>query len=183
MAMRRKWWIWLIGAVAGLIIAAIAFGFLMDEPLRRYAEQQLNSRLQGYTIRLGRLDLHPLRFSVDLYDVTIMQDAHPEPPIVHVPRLHASLHWRALLTAHVVSDVLVERPNVHLNLQQVRQEATDDVPLQERGWQEAVQSVAPLKMNILQVVDGDIMYVDEGSFEPLRLSQLSLRAENIRNIR
>jgi hypothetical protein len=38
-------------------------------------------------------------------------------------------------------------------------------------------------MNILQVVDGDIMYVDEGSFEPLRLSQLSLRAENIRNIR
>ena len=181
--MRRRWWIWLIGTVVGLIIAVIALGYFIDEPLRRYTEQKLNSNLKGYTVRLGKLDLHPLRFSVDLSDVTIMQDANPEPPIVHVPRLHASLHWRALLSARLVSDVLVERPHVHINLKQIRQEATDELPVQERGWQEAVQSVTLLKVNQLQVVDGDVTYIDENPSQPLRLSQLNLRAGNIRNVR
>jgi Domain of Unknown Function (DUF748) len=181
--MRRKWWIWLIGAMAGLIIATIALGFVIDEPLRRYTERQLNAHLKGYTVRLGKLDLHPLRFAVELFDVVIVQDVNPEPPVVHVLRLKASLYWRALLSARVVSDVLVERPKMHLNLTQVRQEATDDVALRERGWQEAVQAVAPLQVNLLQVVGGEVTYVDEGPFEPLRLSQLNMRAENIRNIR
>jgi hypothetical protein len=181
--MIQRGWIWLVGILAGLIIiVAIVVGFFVDEPLRRYVEGQLNSHLKGYTVRLGKLDLHPLRFSVDLYDVTIVQDANPDPAVVQVPRLNASVHWRALLHARVVSDVLVERPAVHINLKQVRQEAEDEVPLEERGWQEAVEAVMPLKVNLLQVVDGHVTYVDEGPFEPLRLSQLNIRAGNIRNV-
>ena len=67
----RRWWIWLLGAVGGLIMLAVAVGLFIDEPLRRYVEEQMNSRLKGYTIRLGKLDLHPLWFSVDLSDVII----------------------------------------------------------------------------------------------------------------
>jgi hypothetical protein len=181
--MRGKWWVWLIGALVGLGVVVIALGLFIDEPLRRYIEQTLNSNLKGYTVRLGKLDLHPLRFSVDVYDVTIVQDANPEPPIVHVPRLNASLHWRALLSARLVSDVLVERPDVHLNLEQIRQEAADELPVQERGWQEAVQAVTLLKLNRLRVVDGNVTYIDEEPSQPLRLSQLNLRAGNIRNVR
>ena len=181
--MRRKWWIWLIGTVAGLISIAIALGIFIDEPLRRHVERQLNTHLKGYTVRLGKLDLHPLRFSVELFDVTIVQDANPEPAVVYVPRLSSSMQWRALLSAHVVSDVLVEHPQMHINLKQIRQEAEDDVPLQERGWQEAVQAVTPVKVNLLQVVEAEVTYIDQEPFEPLHLSQLSLRAENIRNIR
>jgi hypothetical protein len=181
--MLHRRWIWLIGAVAGLVIVLIALGFFIDEPLRRHVEQELNRHLQGYTVRLGKLDLHPLRFAVDLYDVMIVQEAYPEPPIVHVPRINAGVHWRALLSARVVSDVLLERPNVQVNLKQIREEAADDVPLQARGWQEAVQAAFPLKVNNLRVLDGNVTYIDEGPFEPLRLSELNMRAGNIRNIR
>ena len=148
--MRRTWWIWLIGAVAGLITITIALGVFVDEPLRRYVERQLNTHLKGYTVRVGKLDLHPLRFSVELFDVAIVQDANPDPAIVHVPRLSSSVQWRALLSARMVSDVLVERPQIHISLKQIRQEAADDVPLQDRGWQEAVQAVTPVKVNLLQ---------------------------------
>jgi Domain of Unknown Function (DUF748) len=180
--MTRKWWVWLVGSIGGLIVGAVALSFFIDEPLRRYAERQLNTHLKGYTVRLGRLDLHPLQFSVDLYDVSIVQDANPEPPIVFIPRLRSGMHGRALLSAHLVGDVHVEQPKVHINLKQLREEAADDVPLQERGWQEAVQAVSPLKVNLLRVVDGVVTYVDEAPFEPLHLTQLNLRAENIRNV-
>jgi Domain of Unknown Function (DUF748) len=181
--MWRRWWIWLIGVIAGLSMVGIALGFLIDEPLRRHVEQELNRHLHGYAVRLGKLDLHPFRFAVDLYDIMIVQEANPEPAIVHVPRLNASVHWRALLSARVVGDVLVEHPSLHVNLKQIRAEAADDVPLQERGWQEALQAVLPLKINELRVVDGHVTYIDQGPFEPLRLSELNMRAGNIRNIR
>jgi hypothetical protein len=178
----RKWWVWLIGAVAGLIMLIIAVAYFIDEPLRRYTEQTLNSHLKGYKVHLGNLDLHPLRFSVDLYDVTIVQEANPEPAIVYVPRAHASLAWRALLSAHVVGDLLIEQPDVHMNLKQIRDEAEDDLPVRERGWQEALQAVMPLKINLLQVNDGRVTYIDQDPSQPLRLSQLNLRAGNIRNV-
>jgi Domain of Unknown Function (DUF748) len=180
--MRRRWWVWLIGGVTGLIVVIFAIGVFIDEPLRRYVERQLNTHLKGYTVRLGRLDLHLWRFSVDVYDVSIVQNANPEPPIVFIPRLRSGVHKRALLSGRMVSDVLVEHPNVYINLKQLKEEAADDIPLQERGWQEAVQAVSPLKVNLLQVVDAEVTYVDEAAFEPLHLAKLNLHAENIRNV-
>jgi hypothetical protein len=179
----RRLWIWLVGAVAFLIVAAVAASFFIDEPLRRYVERRMNAQLQGYTVRIGALDVHPWGFAVDLKDVVIVQNGHPEPPVVRVPALSASVQWRALLSGRVVADVQVERPAVHLNLTQLRHEARDQVPVQERGWQEAVQAVMPLQINELQVVDGAFTYIDADTRRPLRLSQLNVRAGNIRNVK
>jgi hypothetical protein len=179
----RKRWMWLLGIVAGLIVAVIAVSFFIDEPLRRYAEEEINARLEGYTVRIGNLDLHPWRFAVEVSEVTITQDANPEPPIVHVPRLQAGLHGRALLSGRVVGEVRVERPQVYLNIEQIREEAEDEVALQEKGWQEALTEVIPLQINVLEVVEGTVTYIDEKPAEPVHLTQLNLRAENIRNIR
>jgi hypothetical protein len=46
----RRWWIWLVGAVGLLAVAAIVVSFFIDEPLRRYVERQLNAYLQGYSV-------------------------------------------------------------------------------------------------------------------------------------
>jgi uncharacterized protein involved in outer membrane biogenesis len=117
-----------------------------------------------------------LEFSVELKDVVLLQDAHPDPPLVRVPRLSAGVQWRALLSGLVVSDIQIEQPAVHLNLTRVRQEARDEVPVQERGWQEALQAVSPLQINHLRIVDGEFTYIDADTRRPVRLSQLNVRA-------
>jgi hypothetical protein len=179
----RRWWIWVAGAVVLLAVAAVAVSFFLDEPLRHYIERQMNARLRGYTVRIGALKFHPLGFSVDLQDVAIAQEAHPDPPMMRVPKLHASVQWRALLRARVVADVQVERPAIHLNLPQLAQEARGEVPVRERGWQEAIQAVTPLQINEVRVVDGEFTYIDNDPARPLHLSHLNVRAENIRNIK
>jgi hypothetical protein len=90
----------------------------------------------------------------------VVQDGHQDPPVVYVPEFSASEQWRALLARRVVSDVRIERPTVHLNLMQVRHEARDEAPVQERGWQEALQAVYPIRINELWVVDGEFTYID-----------------------
>jgi uncharacterized protein involved in outer membrane biogenesis len=136
----------------------------------------------GIEIDLGALDLHPLGFSVDVRDVTLTQDGHPDPPVARVPQLSAGVQWRALLRARVVADVRVERPALHLNLTQLLHEARDEVPVRERGWQEAVQAVSPLEINEVQIVEGEVTYVDQDTSRPIRLRQLNVRAGNIRNV-
>jgi hypothetical protein len=162
-----------------LIIASV----LVEEPLRARIEARMNQYLEGYTVTLPELDVHLLGFSLTLKDLTIRQDAHPEPPVAFFPRLHASVHWYELLSANLVADFKLNRPEIHVNLIQLQEEAADPVPVEERGWQEAFESIYPLRINHLEITAGQITYIDQDPERPLNLSELHLQATNIRNIR
>jgi hypothetical protein len=179
----RRWWVCLAGAVALLAVAAVVVSFFLAEPLRRYAEQQMNARLQGYTVRIGALDFHPFGLSMDVRDVVIVQQTHPDPPVLRLPKLIASVQGRALLSAHVVADVRAERPAIYLNLPQPRSGVHDAARARGQGWQEALQALYPLKLNEVRVVEGEVTYLDDDPARPLRLSHLNVRAHNIRNIK
>src|SRR5262245_33916751 len=177
-----KRWAWVLASLAILIAVLVSVSLLIDEPLRGYMERQLNANLQGYTARLGALEFHPLGFSLDLKDLIIIQDANPDPPVAAIPKLSASVQWRALLAARLVADFTMDRPAIYINRKQTKKEIEDKVPVQERGWQEALEAIFPLKHNEFKVRDGEITYVDEGPFQPLRLNHLNFRAGNIRNV-
>ncbi|HTY77782.1 MAG TPA: DUF748 domain-containing protein [Candidatus Bathyarchaeia archaeon] len=176
---------WVVAGVAGglALLIALEMAFFVDAPLRRYTEAKANRALKGYTAHIGRLDFHPLGFSLDLFDVVVIQNAHPDPAVARIPRLSASVHWRALLSGRVVADILLDRPTVYLNLTQARQELTDPTPVKERGWQEALEAIYPLKVNHFRVENGSVTYVDRGPFKPLRLRHLDIDATNIRNVK
>ena len=73
--------------------------------------------------------------------------------------------------------------SITINRKHTVKENEDNVPVQERGWQEALQSIYPIKINELRIVEGNFTYIDEGQSRPLRLSRLNFRAGNIRNVR
>lgn len=175
--------LWGGGCAAALVLALVVGSYFIDEPLRQYMERTLNAQLQGYTVRLPGLDFHPFGFSISLEDLTISQNAHPDPPVAEIPRLHASVHWRALLHARLVADFLFTQPKVHINRPQLHHEAADKVPLKDEGWQAALESIYPLKINRFRIRDGDLTYIDDDPKRPLHVSRLNLVAENIRNVR
>ena len=176
-------WLWLFGTLAllGLLLYGVARS--LDEPVRRYMETEANRRLTGYTVRIPGLRVHLWNASVEVRGASLVQDENPDPPVIHMERLVTAVDWRALLHRRIVADLTFDRPTVFLNLRQVRTEAASDVPLKERGWQEALEALAlDLKINRLQIIDGDVTYVDQGPFKPLHVSHVNLNAENIRNI-
>lgn len=180
---RHPFLLWVAGGLATLITVLVVGSFFVDEPLRRYMEKTLNQKLQGYTVRLPGLDFHPLGFSLTLKGLTISQNAHPNPPIAEIPQLHASVHWRALLHARLVADFLFRQPKVHINRAQLQHEARDPVPLKDKGWQAALESIYPLKINRFRIQRGDLTYIDDDPRRPLHLRKFNLVAENIRNVR
>jgi hypothetical protein len=119
---------------------------------------------------------------MDLRNTMIVQNQYPDPPVANLERLYASIHWRALLSERVVGDILIDHPVVVLNLPQARAELTDPTPVKDKGWQQALQSIYPLKIDALRITRGDITYQDEGPFKPLRVYDPEFAASNIRNV-
>jgi hypothetical protein len=146
--------LWLILGVMGLSALLIIASFLVDEPMRRSMEKEINRRLTGYSVRVPRLYFCLFDLSVTLYDVHVFQQAHPNPPVAFLPRLHASVHWRELLSGAIVSDFAFDKPRFHINLPQLRKEAADPTPMKDRGWQQAALAIYPFKINLLRINDG-----------------------------
>ncbi len=169
--------------LAVIITVLFIASYFLDEPLRRYMEKKVNRNLKGYYVRVPQLHLQLIGFSLTLKGLTIFQQAYPQPPIAYFPVLKANVDWHEILTGRLVAEFRVVRPNVRINLLQLRSEAASKVPLKERGWQQAVEAVYPLKINVLTIDDGTITYVDQDPQRPLRLSRLNLKARNIRNVR
>ena len=178
----RRSVLWIGASISLILILIFAAAFLLDEPLRKKMEADINKSLKGYSVRIGRLDFHPIGLSLDLEDSTIYQTAHPDPPIVHIPSLSASIHWKALLHGRLVADFELDDPTLRFDLSQFSQEAQDKTPIKEKGWQDAVRAIYPLKINRFVIRNADITYIDKGPFRPLQLTKVNFLAENIRNV-
>lgn len=173
---------WGAGIAATLALVLFTVSFLLDEPLRSRMEKNINRDLKGYSVRLPKLHVQLLDLSLTLKEMTVLQQAHPDPPVVHFPVLRASIHWREIFSGKLVAEFKLDRPKININLLQLQSEAASEVSLKERGWQQAVEEIYPLKINVLKINDANITYINQDPKRPLVLSHLNLRAINIRNI-
>src|SRR5262249_32994694 len=153
-----------------------------DEPLRRQLEGRVNASLKGYTATIGHAHLRILGLGLDLRDVTVVQNSLPNPPVIYIPSWKTTVQWGALLHGALVADVSFTKPAIYVTFSQAKVEAKDPTPTKDKGWQEAVTSVYPLKINLFRIDDGTLDYFDTGDMPPVRLRRFSVRAENIRNV-
>ncbi|MBT1072383.1 DUF748 domain-containing protein [Pelotalea chapellei] len=173
---------WVGGTLLVLLLLLFIASFFLDEPLRKMTEQKANKALKGYSVRIPKLHLQLIGLTLTLKELSIIQEAHPDPPVAVVPLVKLSVHWREIFSGKLVAEMLLDRPRLHVNLQQLRTEAKSEVKLKERGWQEALIAVYPLKINRIEINSGAITYIDQDPARPLVLSALNFTANNIRNI-
>jgi hypothetical protein len=155
----------------------------VDDPLRRYLERRVNAALDGYTVSIGKLGLHLIGLGLDLQEVTVVQNARPKPPMAYIPSWKTSVDWRALFDFAVVADTSFDRPRVFLTEDQTVEEAKDPQALGDKGWQDAITAVYPLKVNRLRVREGTVEYHHGGEGPPIRLEHVDFDTTNIRNVR
>jgi hypothetical protein len=168
--------------LATLVVAIALIDVLVDEPVRRSIEARMNRALVGYTVTIAAADLSPWNFSLDLNGLRVVQQAHPDPPVLDLGRLGFSVAWRDLLRARLVADLEIQQPRVHAHLEQLRAELRDETRLEERGWQQALREAYPLRVNRLLLEDGSLTYIDDDPGRPLVLTRLAGEARDIRNV-
>ncbi|MFZ0728202.1 MAG: hypothetical protein WAO07_12465 [Desulfobacterales bacterium] len=170
---------WSGALICILTVLAFLASLFIDEYLGRRIEAGTNHEMQGYQVKLQDCDFNPFGLTVTLKNITLIQKAHPYPPVARIDRLRASVHWTAILRGRMVGDFEVDRPDIRINLNQLKEEASGKVPIQKRGWQDAINAVFPLKINRLTARNGRFIYVDQNPKRPMILTEINMKAENI----
>ncbi|VVM08463.1 hypothetical protein MAMC_02178 [Methylacidimicrobium cyclopophantes] len=167
---------------APLLLATVLSYFISSETLRSYLERQMNNRLKEYTVRVTRAYFHPLSFALDIDDLLLMQNSHPFPPVAHLKQIHTSIHWHELWRGKLVANFQFDHPAIHINIDNINEERRSKIPFGKKGWQDAIQSIYPIKINRLTIQEGEITYLNPKPYKPLHIHGINLVAENIRNI-
>lgn len=184
MRRRRKLLIAAAIAIFALAFVVLVGPFLAAGPLRRSIERQVNARLEGYRTRIGAVSLWPpWNLALKLKRVVIVQEAHPDPPVAAIDEVGFDLQWSALFHGRIVGDMRLVRPRLFVNLPQLQTEMKSEKKLAERGWQEAVEAIYPLKINEFRVEDGSLTYIQAKRAKPLEMHDVSFVANDIRNVR
>ena len=179
---RRGRWVWLVTVpLVGLLVLIMVLSFI-DEPLRAYAERQVNQRLPAYDVRIGSLALHPIRLSIDLEDVIVRQKDHLDPPIAAISKIHGSIQWRTLFAGRLVSDQSIDHPVIHFTRSQVENELEASSE-REQSWQELLFAMHEFQLNEIRITNGEVRYRQNANSKPLHITGLNVHAENIRNVR
>src|SRR5215471_4511657 len=135
-------WFWKLAAgFAALVFLIMIASVFVDEPLRLYLERKINQSLDGYSVRIETLHFHPIGFALDLENLVLARNEQPNLPIASIPKWTARIDWEALLDGRLVNDQYIERPSFRITRTLAKEEAQDEVPVSERGWQEAVESI------------------------------------------
>lgn len=179
-AHRLKASLWAL--VLGLAVVMWFADALLAGPMRTWAERVMNSKLNGYTVRIAKVRPHIWRMALDLDNVVLAQNTHPTPAVADFGSLQFSLVWKEVLRLKLAGDLTIERPALHINLTQIQEEAHSHVSLKDRGWQSAVESIFPIKLDRVKVKDGSVLYLSGGTeSKPLQLTSIYMVAQNIRN--
>ena len=173
---------WIVGTLAVLVLAIFIASYFLDPIVRTRVENAMNEKLVGYHTSLSHAHVQLLSLTLILDGLIVKQDAHPTPPVADLPKVEFNIHWREVFTGHIVGQVLLTHPHVHINLIQLRSEESDPVPLSKKGWQDALEAIYPFKINLFRVQNGEATYIDTDPQRPLHLNEISLSADNIRNI-
>ncbi|HEX6948596.1 MAG TPA: DUF748 domain-containing protein [Nitrospira sp.] len=185
MAKRRRWWLIPLVVLSVLILTLVIVALMADEPLRRYVEGEANSALPGYHVTIGALALHPLTLSIDLRDVVIRQDIHPDPPVLSIAHVTADAELAPLFSGQVGAAVRVDTPAFAITKKHVdgflRRGDTEVVKEQVEAWQDKIRESIAFQ-GAFYVTNGDLTY-DEGNatVEPLRIERIDVEVKNITN--
>jgi hypothetical protein len=173
---------WVGAFVATLIVAAFVASFFLDDIIRERTEVAMNQKLKGYHVALGHAHLQLVGGILTLKELKVIQQAHPQPAIADIRMMRFTVQVKELLSRHVVADVLLSRPKIHIDQTQLVTEAKSNVPIRQKGWQDALEAAYPIKINRISIDDGDVVYIQDAVNPPLHLANLDFTADNIRNI-
>ena len=185
MAKRPRWWVIAAVVLGVLVLTVVIVALMADEPLRRYAEGQANLALPGYHVSIGGLSLHPFTLSVDLQEIVVRQDIHPDPPVLSIARVAADAELAALLSGQIGAAVRIDTPAFALNRKHVegflRRRDQEVVKEQAEAWQDKIRETVAFR-GALYVTNGHVTYdEDKTDAEPLRVERIDVNVENITN--
>ncbi|HYD41649.1 MAG TPA: DUF748 domain-containing protein, partial [Anaeromyxobacter sp.] len=176
--MKLRWRVLL--AVFGVLVLLVGAAIVSAEPLVRWGTRRVLAGMEGMRGDFDSVGLRLSDLSYEIHGLRIekVDDEGEAHPFIRVDRARAGLYGRELLRGHVVGDVELERPRI--TLVESREPDARRTPKQAGGLAKRLDAMTPIRMDRVEVKDGEVIWVDarEGEDPVLRLHAIEATLEN-----
>jgi hypothetical protein len=161
----------------GVLVALLIAGRLLLDPLAdRYLRRTLakGDKMQG-TFTSLHISLFPPAAEIWNFKLIEKPGGRWDEPLMYAQYTRSSLLWRQLLRGHLVGQVRMENPKLVMLRQHERK--AEQAP----GAAEEATALFPLKLDLIEIVDGEVLLgIGKGKRAPqLWLHDLELVANNM----
>lgn len=168
----------LIWTVLVLLVLRLCLALIIKTTCNHILEN-----LNGYRGHIEKVHVALWRGAYQFRGVRIERTGGKVPlPLFAAPRVDIGLGWRALFRGHIVATVVYFSPRIHFVLGP-RKEQTQSG--REQNWVDAMEALVPVKIDHLEVRDGEVHFNDPYT-EPvvdLMVRHLEATADNLNNSR
>lgn len=167
----------LIGIVLLLIIVRLALPTIV----KKYVNKTL-ANTEGYTGHVEDVDIALYRgaYRIDGLEIrSTEQDL--DRPFFGSQAIDISISWRDIFKGAITGEIILEQPE--LNFVAVESEADSMATGKDVDWTEKIKALLPITINLFQIKNGQINYIDEFS-DPkvdVYLENMDFQIEDIRN--
>jgi hypothetical protein len=169
-----------LAVVGGVIVVAVAAALIALQPLARWETRRVLGSLQGMrgTYDSVHVTVRGLSYEIRGLRVEKVGPNGEGHPFFRVDQARAGVYFRELLHGHLVAAVDLSRP--HLTLVQSNEPAEKRTPQEAGGVAKHVQAMLPLRVDRLQVKEGEIAWVEAREPEKpvMRLHGVQATLEN-----
>ncbi len=178
MRRRQKLWAGLLVIALALVAVRIALPYWVADELNRRLD-----RMGDYHGELESVDLSLYRGAYQINRLTIVKTGGAVPvPLLAAQLVDLSIGWREIFHGALVAEVEFRNPQLNFV------DGGDRGEGQAGGgvdWRERLESLLPIHMNELRIVDGVVAFRNLISDPPvdLRMTDVDLAVRNLTNVR
>ena len=166
------------------ILILIVFRLALPSIVKNYMNKTLNSGIPGYTGSVDDVGISLYRGAYQLYGFKLKStESKSDIPFLDLPQNDISIHWMALLHGKIVSELILTNPKINYVKEDQKEQPVKKT--EAKDWSETLTNIIPIDINRLEIIQGEISFVEVTS-DPkidLDIKQLNLLATNLRNVR
>ena len=175
----KKRWIILISIAVILIGLRIALPFILENVINDKLDN-----LEDYTGRVEDVDLRLFRGAYTIDTVTVQKRTDTVPvPFFAADRIELSLQWDALFDGAIVGSITAFYPRLNFTVSSSGGEEITQTG-ENVDWYEEVKGLLPLRINRIEIIQGQITYKDYTTQPMVDVSvdSLDMIVKNLTNV-
>ena len=164
-----------------ILILLLAFRLYLPTLVKNYVNDVL-ADIPGYYGHVEDIDIALIRGAYAINGMYLNKGtAESQIPFLNFPKTDISIEWRSLFRGKIVSEIIMESPEITYVFEDQQEESGDaDVD----DWTEALTDLVPIDINHLEVHNGKLAFVQLSASPEinLQINNLHLTATNLRNV-
>lgn len=167
-----------------LIVALIAFRLYLPTLVKNYVNKVL-ANIPGFYGQVDDIDIALIRGAYVINGLYLNKvNAETQVPFLNFPETDISIEWKSLLRGKIVSEIIMDSPEVIYVFEDQQTPAAEGKP-EVADWTEALTDLVPIDINHFEIHNGKVAFVQLQANPDidLQINQVELTADNLRNVR